>query len=158
MVSETGPWLNNNCVLHVSLIVTGGTAFLAFGSLRCHRWRWGGVRVVGLTVFGFRCPTNIIITPDLLWYPHYWNVWDIFLYCFMMLGTFSTILLLYFFFSNWKQGSSVGRICRRRGHRGLPWRQLVMPPVALGSLNLRSSVFFGLQGSINMTITPDLPW
>ena len=28
----------------------------------------------------------------------------------------------------------------------------------LGSLTLRSSVFFGFQCSINMTLTPDLPW
>ena len=47
---------------------------LAFDSVRCHRWRWGSVGVVGLTVFGLRCPINIIFTPVLLWYPHYWNV------------------------------------------------------------------------------------
>ena len=47
---------------------------LAFDSVRCHRWRWGSVGVVGLTVFGLRCPINIIFTPVLLWYPHKWNV------------------------------------------------------------------------------------
>ena len=47
---------------------------LAFDSVWYHRWRWGSVGVVGLTVFGLRCPINIIFTPDLLWYPHYWNV------------------------------------------------------------------------------------
>ena len=47
---------------------------LAFDSVRCHRWRWGSVGVVGLTVFGLPCPINIIFTPDLLWYPHCWNV------------------------------------------------------------------------------------
>ena len=47
---------------------------LALDSVRCHRWRWGSVGVVGLTVFGLRCPINIIFTPVLLWYPHKWNV------------------------------------------------------------------------------------
>ena len=74
---------------------------LAFDSLRCHQWRWGSFGAVGLTVFGLRCPINIIFRPDLLWYQYHWN--DILVYCFIMLGTFSTTLLLYFFFSNWKQ-------------------------------------------------------
>ena len=47
---------------------------LAFDSVWCHRWRWVSVGVVGLTVFSIRCPINIILTTDLLWYPHYWNV------------------------------------------------------------------------------------
>ena len=51
-------------------------------------WRWGGVGVVGLTVFGLGCLINIIFKPDLLWYPHYWNVLDIFVHYFIMLGTF----------------------------------------------------------------------
>ena len=35
-------------------------------------------------------------------------------------------------FQTENKGSPVGRLCRRRGHRWLSWRQLAVPPVASG--------------------------
>ena len=36
------------------------------------------------------------------------------------------------YFQTENRGSSVGRLCRRRRHLWLSWRQRAMPPVALG--------------------------
>ena len=122
---------------------------LASDSVRCHRWRWGSVGVVGLTVFGLRCPINIIFTPDLLWYPHNWNVEENLLYHII------TVFLLFKLKTGdrWLDGFVVagGTVgCHGDNLRCYRWH--------LGSLTLRSTVFFGLQCSIDMTFTPDLPW
>ena len=57
-----------------SFIVAGGTAFWHLTVCGATGDDGVSVGVVGLTVFGLRCPINIIFTPVLLWYPHYWNV------------------------------------------------------------------------------------
>ena len=111
--------------------------------------------------------------PVLPWYQHHWKVHDMFEFFFYYAWIISLPIYHNNLFSHWRQGIIItvflllklktgdGRLgafvvagdtvgCHGDKLRCHRWR--------LGSLSLRSSVFFGFQCSINMTLAPDLPW
>ena len=63
------------------------------------------VGIVGLAIFCFHCSIKIIFTPNLLWYQHHWNVYDILFIVLFCSVNFFIVLLQYFFLFKLKVGN-----------------------------------------------------